>query len=234
MTGKLSILGVTGSIGASTVDVLSHLPAGQFEVDAVTGHANIAGLAAAAVKLGARLAVTADPDRLAELRDALPAGIEAAAGPAALTEAAGRHDGVVMSAIVGAAGLAPTLAAVRAGATVALANKECIVSAGALFLAEIARHGATLLPVDSEHNAIFQLLAEKPEIERLILTCSGGPFRRWSKAELATATAAQAVKHPRWDMGAKISIDSATLFNKALEMIEAHHLFAGSRRSRSR
>ncbi|MGF1445922.1 MAG: 1-deoxy-D-xylulose-5-phosphate reductoisomerase [Pikeienuella sp.] len=226
MSKRVSIFGVTGSIGANTVAVIE--ATGGVEVVAVTGHANIAGLAKAARRLGAEIAVTADPARLSELRTALEgSGIEAAAGPEALVDAAARPADWVMSAIVGAAGLAPTLAAVRQGATVALANKECLVAAGPLFLAEIARSGATLLPVDSEHNAIFQCLAgdRHAEIERIILTASGGPFRTRSLQEMAAVTVAEAVAHPNWAMGQRISIDSASMFNKALEMIEAWHLF---------
>ena len=224
---RISILGVTGSIGANTVDVVRTLGVENFQTVAVTGHGNIPGLAEAATSLGAEIAVTADPARLDDLRQALEgSGIEAAAGPEALVEAAERPVDWVMSAIVGAAGLRPTLAAVRQGATIALANKECLVAAGEIFLAEIERHGARLLPVDSEHNAIFQLVAhETAPIERLLLTASGGPFRTWSKEQMAAASPKQAVAHPNWSMGARISIDSASMFNKALEMIEAGHLF---------
>ncbi|MEM6677098.1 MAG: 1-deoxy-D-xylulose-5-phosphate reductoisomerase [Pseudomonadota bacterium] len=228
MTRKITILGVTGSIGQSTLSVIESLGADRFETVAVTGHGNIAGLAEAARRLRAGVAVTADPDRLGDLRDALGnSGIEAAAGSDALIEAASRPTDLLMSAIVGAAGLAPTLAAVRQGATIALANKECLVAAGPVFLAEIARSGATLLPVDSEHNAIFQLVAAERDcpIERLILTASGGPFRQKTLAEMKAVTVAEAVAHPNWSMGARISIDSASMFNKALEMIEAWHLF---------
>jgi len=227
MARRISILGVTGSIGQSTVRVIEAMGAEAPEIVALTGHANIEGLADVARRLGAQLAVTADPARLDDLRAALAgSGIEAAAGEAALEEAAARPADWVMSAIVGAAGLKPTLAAARQGATEALANKECLVAAGNLFLTEIARSGATLLPVDSEHNAIFQLTAaERAPIERLILTASGGPFRRRSRAEMARVTVAEAVAHPNWSMGARISIDSASMFNKALEMIEARHLF---------
>ena len=223
----MTILGVTGSIGANTVSVVESLPSDTFQIVAVTGHANIDGLADAARRLGAQVAVTADPGRLHALRTALEGtGIEAAAGPDALVEAASRPVDVVMSAIVGAAGLAPTLAAVRQGATIALANKETLVAAGTLFLSEIRKTGARLLPVDSEHNAIFQLVThEETPIERLMLTASGGPFRTWSQAQMAAASPKQAVAHPNWSMGARISIDSASMFNKALEMIEAHHLF---------
>ena len=229
---RISIFGVTGSIGANTVSVIETLGADRglddFEVVAVSGNANIAGLAGAARRLRAEVAVTADEGRLDELRAALAgSGIAAAAGAGALIEAASRPVDWVMSAIVGAAGLAPTLAAARTGATIALANKECLVAAGAVFMAEIRRSGATLLPVDSEHNAIFQLTCAERDcpIERLILTASGGPFRDRSTAEMAQVTVAQAVAHPNWSMGARISIDSATMFNKALEMIEARHLF---------
>ena len=229
---RISIFGVTGSIGANTVSVIETLGADRglddFEVVAVSGNANIAGLAGAARRLRAEVAVTADEARLDELRAALAgSGIAAAAGAGALIEAASRPVDWVMSAIVGAAGLAPTLAAARTGATIALANKECLVAAGTVFLAEMRRSGATLLPVDSEHNAIFQLTCAERDcpIERLILTASGGPFRDRSRAEMAGVTVAQAVAHPNWSMGARISIDSATMFNKALEMIEARHLF---------
>lgn len=229
---RISILGVTGSIGASTLSVIESLGGDSVETVAVTGNANIAGLADAARRLRAEVAVTSDPGRLEALRDALAgSGVEAAAGPEALEEAASRPVDWVMSAIVGAAGLRPTLAAVRQGATIALANKECLVAAGEVFLAEIAKAGATLLPVDSEHNAIFQLVAAdgqtggRAPIERLLLTASGGPFRTWSLEQMAAASPKQAVAHPNWSMGARISIDSASMFNKALEMIEAGHLF---------
>jgi 1-deoxy-D-xylulose-5-phosphate reductoisomerase len=225
---RISILGVTGSIGASTVAVVEAVGAENFEVVAVSGNSNVARLAEVARGLRAEVAVTADEARLGELRAALAgSGIEAGAGAAALAEAAARPADWVMSAIVGAAGLRPTLAAARTGATIALANKECLVAAGRIFMAEMGRSGATLLPVDSEHNAIFQLTAAARgcPVERLILTASGGPFRRRSLAEMARATVAQAVAHPNWSMGARISIDSATMFNKALEMVEAWHLF---------
>ncbi len=228
MGRRISILGVTGSIGVNTVSVVEALGREHFDVVAVTGHANINGLADSAKRLGAEIAVTADPARLEALRTALEGtGVEAAAGPTALEEAAARPADWVMSAIVGAAGLRPTMAAVRQGATIALANKECLVAAGSVFLAEIEQHKARLLPVDSEHNAIFQLVAGEPDslIERLLLTASGGPFRTWSRAQMAAASPKQAVAHPNWSMGARISIDSASMFNKALEMIEAGHLF---------
>ncbi|MEM6660665.1 MAG: 1-deoxy-D-xylulose-5-phosphate reductoisomerase [Pseudomonadota bacterium] len=227
MTRRISILGATGSIGASTCSVVDALGPENFDVVAVTGQTNINELAGIARRLNADVAVTADPLRLEALREALAgSGVEAAAGPEALIEAASRPADWVMSAIVGAAGLKPTLAAVRQGATIALANKETLVAAGALVLAEVQKSGATLLPVDSEHNAIFQLVThERAPIERLLLTASGGPFRTWSVEQMAAASPKQAVAHPRWTMGARISIDSASMFNKALEMIEAGHLF---------
>lgn len=224
---RISILGVTGSIGANTVDVVRMLGVENVDAVAVTGNANITGLAEAARTLGAEIAVTADPGRLEALREALAgSGIEAAAGPEALLEAASRPVDWVMSAIVGAAGLKPTMVAIEQGATIALANKETLVAAGEVVLAAITRYGARLLPVDSEHNAIFQLVAgESAPIERLLLTASGGPFRTWSVEQMAAASPKQAVAHPNWSMGARISIDSASMFNKALEMIEAGHLF---------
>ncbi|MFO7856959.1 MAG: 1-deoxy-D-xylulose-5-phosphate reductoisomerase [Paracoccaceae bacterium] len=224
---RLTVLGATGSIGRSTLDILRHTET-PVRVVALTGRDNVAALAAAAREFRAEIAVTADPARLGDLREALAgSGIEAAAGSEAVVEAASRPADWTMAAIVGSAGLAPTLAAARQGGVVALANKECLVSAGDLFLAEIARAGATLLPVDSEHNAVFQALDRdnRPALDRILLTASGGPFRDWPLARMAAATPEQAVAHPNWDMGAKISIDSATMFNKALEMIEAKHLF---------
>ncbi|MEL6220969.1 MAG: 1-deoxy-D-xylulose-5-phosphate reductoisomerase, partial [Pseudomonadota bacterium] len=228
MVKRISILGVTGSIGANTVRVIEDWGVEEFETVAVTGHGNIAGLADAARRLNAEIAVTADPDRLEDLRAALAgSGISVAAGPQAIVEAASRPVDWCMAAIVGAACLAPTLAAARTGAVIAQANKECLVAAGPIFLAEMARSGARLLPVDSEHNAIFQLVAAEKAcpIERLILTASGGPFRTRTAEEMANVTVAEAVAHPNWSMGARISIDSASMFNKALEMVEAGHLF---------
>lgn len=224
---RISLLGATGSIGTSTVDVLQAADDG-FEVEVVTADRNAAELAEIARRLGAKCAVVADPDALAPLREALAGtGIEAAAGRNALVEAAGRPVDLTVAAIVGAAGLAPTMAAIEAGADIALANKECLVSAGPLFVEAVARHGVRLLPVDSEHNAIFQVLdSDRPSmVERIILTASGGPFRDWSPDQLATATPDQAVAHPNWDMGQKVSVDSSTLMNKGLEVIEAHYLF---------
>ncbi len=224
---RLTILGATGSIGRATLEVVAEDP-GRFEIEALTAHRRARELAQLARRFRARLAVVADPAAYRELREALAgSGIEAAAGPAAVVEAAARPSELVMAAIVGAAGLAPTLAAVRRGAMVGLANKECLVSAGELFVREVATHDAVLLPVDSEHNAIFQALAGTPRrhLERIILTASGGPFRTRSRAEMARATPAEALAHPNWRMGAKITVDSATMMNKGLEIIEAHHLF---------
>ena len=224
---RITILGSTGSIGCSTLDLVEREPE-RFSVEALTAHSNVEALVDQALKFRPSLAVIGDPAHYDALKEGLAgSGIEAAAGPAAIEDAASRPSDLVMAGIVGAAGLAPTLAAVRRGACVALANKECLVSAGALFLSEVERSGAVLLPVDSEHNAIFQVLEDdKPEsISRIILTASGGPFRTWTAEEMAVATPAQAVAHPRWDMGAKISVDSATLMNKGLELIEAFYLF---------
>ncbi len=225
---RISILGATGSIGKSTIDLLERNRE-AFDVVALTANGNAEALAAQARALKAEVAVVADPEAYGALKDALAgSGIEAAAGPDAVTEAAGRPADLVMAAIVGAAGLEPTLAAVENGRTVALANKECLVCAGDLFMAEVARTGATLLPVDSEHNAIFQVFEgeRRAQIEKIILTASGGPFRTWTREAMAAATPEQAVAHPNWSMGAKISVDSASMFNKGLEFIEAHHLFA--------
>jgi 1-deoxy-D-xylulose-5-phosphate reductoisomerase len=225
MVRRVTILGATGSIGRSTLDVLAQ--AGDaVAVEALTGAGNVALLAEQAIRFRARLAVTADPARYAELRERLSGtGVAVAAGEEAVREAADAPADWVMAAIVGAAGLAPTLAAARRGATVALANKECLVCAGALFLREIEAGGARLVPVDSEHSAIFQVLDARAAPERIILTASGGPFRDWPLERMARATVREAVAHPNWSMGAKISIDSATMFNKALEMIEARWLF---------
>jgi 1-deoxy-D-xylulose-5-phosphate reductoisomerase len=224
---RISILGSTGSIGKSTIDLIERDP-GAYEVVALTANGNAEALAEQAKALRARVAVVADPAAYGRLKEALAGtGIEAAAGPLAVVEAAAREADWVMAAIVGAAGLEPTLAAVERGATVALANKECLVCAGDLFMAEVKRHGATLLPVDSEHNAIFQVFDfdRKDRIEKVILTASGGPFREWTRERMAKATPEQAVAHPNWSMGAKISVDSASMFNKGLEFIEAHHIF---------
>jgi 1-deoxy-D-xylulose-5-phosphate reductoisomerase len=223
----VTILGATGSIGRSTLALVEEAPE-LYAVEAVTAYERADELARVARRCGARLAVIGDERYYPALKDHLAGSdIEVAAGEAALVEAAERPAEWVMAAIVGAAGLAPTLAAVRRGAMVALANKECLVCAGDLFMREVARHGAALLPVDSEHNAIWQAMAgsERSAVRRLILTASGGPFRCWSLTEMAAATPEQAVSHPNWSMGAKISVDSATMMNKGLEVIEAHHLF---------
>jgi 1-deoxy-D-xylulose-5-phosphate reductoisomerase len=225
---SVSILGATGSIGASTVDLLKREP-GRFRVEALSAHRNGAALARLARELGARFAAVGDPAAYRELKDGLSGtGIEAGAGPTALAEAAQRPAEWVMAAITGAAGLTPTLAAVERGATVALANKECLVCAGSLFMNRAAATGATVLPVDSEHNAIFQALGagRREEVARVILTASGGPFRTWTKEAIRAAQPEQALRHPNWTMGQKVTIDSATLMNKGLELIEAHHLFA--------
>ena len=227
MKKKVSILGATGSVGRSTLDLLERAPE-RFEVVALTAKRNVEELASAARRTRARLAVIADPRRLGDLEALLEgSGCEAAAGPEALTQAAAGDADWVMAAIVGCAGLLPTMAAVEAGKTVALANKEALVTAGPLMTQAAQKSGARLLPVDSEHNAIFQCLAGNrlKDVARLILTASGGPFRGASEKHLREATPAQAVAHPKWSMGAKISVDSATLMNKGLELIEAHHLF---------
>ncbi|MCJ2177014.1 1-deoxy-D-xylulose-5-phosphate reductoisomerase [Novosphingobium album (ex Hu et al. 2023)] len=223
----LSVLGATGSVGASTLDLVRRQPE-SWRVVALTAHSNAIDLARLAHEFSAEVAVIADEAGLPELREALAGtGIEAAGGPAALIEAAARGADVTVAAIVGCAGLAPTMAAIEQGGIVALANKEALVSAGDVMTAAVARHGATLLPVDSEHNAIFQCLQgnDPAHVRWITLTASGGPFRDWSWEQLCAATPAQAIKHPNWDMGAKISVDSATMFNKGLELIEAHHLF---------
>ena len=223
----ITVLGATGSVGQSTLDLLRRAP-GDWHIHALTANSDVAGLAAEAKALRADVAVVADEAAYPALKDALAGtGIEAAAGRNALIEAASRPADVVMAAIVGAAGLPPTLAAVERGATVAIANKETLVCAGEIVTAAAARTGATLLPVDSEHNAIFQIFDhQRPErVARIILTASGGPFRTAAAETMRSATPAQACKHPVWSMGAKISVDSATLMNKGLELIEAHHLF---------
>jgi 1-deoxy-D-xylulose-5-phosphate reductoisomerase len=224
---RVTILGSTGSVGCNTLDLIERQPE-AFAVEALTANGSAGRLAEQARRVGAKLAVVADEARYQDLKQALAgSGVEAAAGVRAVTEAAARPADWVMAAIVGAAGLAPTLAAVRRGAIVALANKETLVCAGSLMIAEVTHHGATLLPVDSEHNAIYQVLdfERLDAVDRIILTASGGPFRALSRAAMAEVTPEQAVAHPNWDMGAKISVDSATMMNKGLEVIEAHHLF---------
>ena len=225
---RVSVLGATGSVGASALDVIATQAPGapDFQVVALTANTNAKGLADAAIAARAEIAVIADPTRYAALKDLLTGtGIEAAAGPDAIAEAAGRPAHVVVAGIVGIAGLPATLAAVRQGAHIALANKESMVCAGGLLRAEATRAGARLLPIDSEHNAIFQVLDRPERVEKLILTASGGPFRNVSQAEMAAATPEQACAHPNWEMGAKISVDSATMMNKGLELIEAAYLF---------
>ncbi len=230
MTRSVTILGSTGSVGRSTVAVLeetrARLGRDSISVEAVVAHSDADALAAQAVSLGARAAAVADERALPALRAALSgSGVAALGGPSGVHEAAARPADWVMSAIVGAAGLEPTLAAIRRGAAVALANKECLVCAGDLMRSEARRAGATLLPVDSEHSAVFQVLQQPSAVERVTLTASGGPFRTWTRDAMARATPEQAVAHPNWKMGAKISVDSATLMNKGLELIEAAYLF---------
>lgn len=224
----ITILGSTGSIGCNTVELVEARP-DLYRIEALTAHSRVDILAEQARRLKPRLAVVADESAYGALKQALDGtGIAVAAGANAVVEAAQLPAEWVMASIVGAAGLAPTLAAVRRGAVIGLANKECLVCAGALMTAEVVACGATLLPVDSEHSAIFQVLdAAQPEaVEKIVLTASGGPFRRRSLAEMEAMTPEQAVAHPNWSMGAKISVDSATMMNKGLELIEAHHLFA--------
>lgn len=225
---RISVLGATGSIGESTLDLIGRDPS-AYRVIALTGGHNAARLAELAILHRAELAVIADPDSYAALRAALAGtGIEVGAGEDALLEAASRPADWVMAAIVGAAGLKPTLEAVRQGSLTALANKECLVSAGDIFMAEVARARATLLPVDSEHSAAMQAMTgTQPErIEHVCLTASGGPFRCWSLDQMRDARPEQALNHPNWSMGPKVTIDSATLMNKGLELLEAHHLFS--------
>jgi 1-deoxy-D-xylulose-5-phosphate reductoisomerase len=224
---KIVILGSTGSVGQQTVDLISRAP-DSYEVYALTANRNVAKLAEQARALKASVAVVADDSQYAALKEALAGtGIKAAAGAGAVVEVAQADSDWLMSAIVGAAGLPPTLAAARRGGTIAFANKETLVCAGALMMKLVAECGATLLPVDSEHNAIYQVFDfdHREGISRLILTATGGPFRANTREEMAKMTPEQAVKHPVWSMGAKISVDSATLMNKALEVIEAFHLF---------
>ena len=224
---RVTILGSTGSVGCSTLDLLERSPE-AYQVEALTAFRNTIGLAEQARRLRPALAVIGDPGEYEHLRSALSGtGIEVAAGPDALVEAASRPADWIMAAIVGAAGLRPALAAIRQGAILALANKECLVSAGELVMQEVGKHGATLLPVDSEHNAIYQVFdfERRNSIEKITLTASGGPFRDLDLALMAEVTPEQAVAHPNWEMGAKISVDSATMMNKGLELIEAFHLF---------
>ena len=224
---RITILGSTGSVGSSTVDIVARSN-GAFAVEALTAHRNVAKLAEQALALRPNLVAIADQSLYGDLKDALAGHpIEVAAGPQAVVEAADRPAELVMAAIVGARGLPPVLAAARRGALVAFANKECLVCAGPLMMEEVRRHGATLLPVDSEHNAIYQCLDlnGRDGVTRVILTASGGPFRTADRSVMAAATPAQAVAHPTWTMGAKISVDSATMMNKGLEIVEASYLF---------
>lgn len=224
---RVSIFGATGSIGQNTIDLIRR-DVGAYEVVALTGGRNVAQLAQDAIELQADIAVTCYDDQLGPLRDALAGtGIEAAAGAGAIAEAAQRPIDWGMSAIVGAAGLIPGLKIAEQGATLALANKESLVTAGPLLMQTVAAHNATVLPVDSEHSAIFQALVGETlfEVERVVITASGGAFRDWPMDQLATATVAQASSHPNWDMGQRITIDSASMFNKALEVIEAKEFF---------
>ena len=226
---SVTLLGSTGSVGTQTVDLLTAAPPDRFRVVALVAGRNAECLAAQARALGARFAAVADEAAGPALRAALAgSGIACGAGPTAVAEAAAMPADWTMAAITGAAGLAPTLAAVRNGGVIALANKEALVSAGDVMLRAVAAAGATLLPVDSEHNAIFQSLADgnRAAVERIILTASGGPFRTWSLERMRAARPEDALNHPVWSMGAKITIDSATLMNKGLEVIEAARLFA--------
>ncbi|MFN7011536.1 MAG: 1-deoxy-D-xylulose-5-phosphate reductoisomerase [Allorhizobium sp.] len=226
---RLTILGSTGSIGVNTLDVVNQLGGREaFEIGALTGNGNIELLAEQARAMGAKLAVTADESQYMTLKDALAGSdVSVAAGRSGLDEAASLDADWVMAAIVGTAGLGPTLKAAARGADIALANKECLVSAGALFVEAVKAGGGRLIPVDSEHSAIFQCLdnSQRPALERIILTASGGPFRTFTRAQMAGVTVATARTHPNWSMGLKISVGSASMFNKALEMIEAKHLF---------
>jgi len=227
MSKRITILGATGSIGQSTIDLVRR-DRNAYQVVALTGENNIARLAKDAIDLNAEIAVTANEDLLPDLKRALKGtGVEAAAGRTALLEAAERDVELTMSAIVGAAGLEPGLRALRQGATLALANKESLVTAGSLLLDTAKNVGATVLPVDSEHSAIFQALVgeEIEDVERVIITASGGAFRDWPLADIASATPQQAATHPNWDMGQRITIDSASMFNKALEVIETKEFF---------
>ncbi len=230
---RVTILGSTGSIGVSTLDVIGHARqlygADVLPVEALTAQSNVDALAAQARKINPKIAVIGDETLYFRLKDALAGtGIEVAAGRGAVIAAAARPSEVVMVAIMGAAALEPALAAVARGATVALANKECVVAAGTVFHRAVAKSKAAVIPVDSEHNAIFQVFraADADEVDLVTLTASGGPFRDWTLERMLAATPEQAVAHPNWSMGAKISVDSATLMNKGLELIEAHFLFA--------
>ena len=228
MTKSVTILGATGSVGAATIDVVRYNP-NEFKVKTLTAQTNVALLAEQAIASRADLAVIGQNEKYAELKDRLAGtGVAAAAGRAALIDAGGDGADITMAAIIGMAGLEPLLAAISRGNKVAIANKEPLVAAGALVMEAARKSGATILPVDSEHNAVFQVLEPENQdrVARLILTASGGPFRSWDVERMAAATPEQALKHPNWSMGAKITIDSATMMNKALEVIEAHFLFS--------
>ena len=225
---RVTVLGATGSIGDSTMDLIRAAPE-RYQVEALTANTNVEGLVKLAKEFRARFVAVADASRLAELRAALAGtGIQCGAGDSAIVEAAERPSDWLMAAVSGAAGLKPALAAVDRGATIALANKECLVCAGDFFMQRAARAGACILPADSEHNALFQALGSgsREELTRVIITASGGPFRTWAAADIEQATLAQALKHPNWSMGQKITIDSASMMNKGLEVIEASYLFA--------
>lgn len=224
---SVTVLGSTGSVGCSTIDLISREPE-SFAVEALTGHTNVDLLAEQAIATNARVAVIADTARYSDLKSALSgSNTEAAAGYDALAEAANRPSDIVIAAIVGAAGLAPTLEAVKRGALIGLANKECLVSAGSFFCHEVQKANSVLIPIDSEHSAIHQVFDfDRPErVERIVLTASGGPFRERTRPEMQEVTPAEAVSHPNWSMGSKISVDSATMMNKGLELIEAFYLF---------
>ncbi|WP_421791529.1 1-deoxy-D-xylulose-5-phosphate reductoisomerase [Hyphobacterium sp.] len=228
MSRRVSILGCTGSVGKSTLDLMERADPGTYEFVALTAHSSVQELAGMALQYRPEVAVIADADRYEELARLLKgSGVEAAAGPSALVEAASRPVEWTMAAIVGAAGLEPTAAALQQGSIVAIANKECLVCAGDYFMRLAKERGARVLPVDSEHNAIFQSIypGHDDHIRRIILTASGGPFRDWPREKMATVSREDALAHPVWSMGAKISIDSATLMNKGLEVIEACRLF---------
>ncbi len=224
---RITVLGSTGSVGTNTLDLVARNRE-LFAVEALTANQNVEALASQAQIFDAKLAVIADEGRYKDLKSLLSGtSIACAAGPEALNEAAAQPSELVMAAIVGAAGLAPTMEAVRRGTTVALANKECLVSAGDIFTQAVTEHGATLLPVDSEHSAIYQVFDfdQADRVTKVILTASGGPFRTREIASMRNVTPAEAIAHPNWDMGAKISVDSATMMNKGLELIEVFHLF---------
>jgi 1-deoxy-D-xylulose-5-phosphate reductoisomerase len=224
----VTVLGATGSIGDSTMDLLRGAP-GRYRVEALTANSNVEGLTKLAREFDARFVAVADTARFGELKDALAgSGIECGVGESAIIEAASRPADWLMAAVSGAAGLKPALAAVDRGTTIALANKECLVCAGDFFMQRAAKAGACILPADSEHNALFQALSSgnRDELTRVIITASGGPFRTWAAADIEKATLAQALKHPNWSMGQKITIDSASMMNKGLEVIEAACLFA--------